>query len=313
MKFNKAYSVKEIATILESPYFGNAEAQLRGINEIHRVEKGDIVFVDHPKYYDKALNSLADGILINKEVEVPEGKGIIVCEDPFASFNKLLNYFSPFQFSEKQHGEDLVVGTHTKIHPSAYIGNGVSIGSNTLIYPNVSIGDNVKIGNNVIIQSGCVIGSNGFYYKNRPDKFDRLLSVGDVIIEDNVEIGANCTIDRGVTASTIIGEGTKIDNLVQIGHDTQIGKKCLIAASCGIAGCVTIGNEVTMWGQVGLTSGITIEDKVVIQAQSGVSKSLAGGQVYFGSPAESARIKLKEMAYLRQLPSLFSKLNTDER
>lgn len=312
MKFVQSKSLEEIASILGSPFKGNANMVISGINEIHRVEVGDIAFVDHPKYYDKALNSAATVVLINKEVDIPEGKGIIVCEDPFKSFNYLLNYFDPFVFPEFQQHPDTRIGNNTKIHPSVAIGRNVSIGDNTLIFPNVTIGDNVTIGNNVIIQPGVVLGSFGFYYKNRPDHFERLNSCGTVIIEDFVEIGANCTIDKGVTAETKIGRGTKIDNLVQIGHDTVIGNKCLIAAGCGIAGCITIGNEVTVWGQVGMSSGISIGDKAVIQGQTGVTKSIEGGKVYFGTPVEESRQKLKEMAMIRRLPSLFEKINSND-
>lgn len=309
MKLNKKHSLEEISKLLSSPFKGDDTVTVTGINEIHRVEIGDIVFVDHPKYYDKALNSLATVVLINKEVDFPKGKGIIICEDPFKSFNFLLNFFNPFSFPEFHQHPNTIIGTNTKIHSSVSIGNNVKIGNNTLIFPNVSIGDDIEIGNNVIIQSGTVIGSFGFYYKNREDHFERLKSAGKVIIEDFVEIGANCTIDKGVTAETRIGKNTVIDNLVQIGHDTIIGNKCLIAAGTGIAGCITIGNAVTIWGQVGMSSGISIGDKAVIQGQTGVTKSIEGGKVYFGTPVEESRAKLKEMALIRRLPSILENLS----
>lgn len=313
MKLDKSYQLSEIGALLDAPYYGSEDLKITGINEIHRVESGDIVFVDHPKYYEKALQSAGSLVLIDKKVDIPDGKGIVVCDDPFKSFNFLLNYFNPFEFSELQQSPSAKIGNNTKIHPSVFIGNNVEIGDNTIIFPNVSILDGVKIGKNVIIQSGCIIGSLGFYYKNRPEHFERLNSCGIVDIKDGVEIGGNCTIDKGVTAVTEIGEGTKIDNLVQIGHDTVIGKKCLIAAQCGIAGCVTIGNEVTIWGQVGMASGITIGDKAILLAQSGISKSLKGGQTYFGSPAEEVRAKYKEMAMIRRLPELLNKKQDNER
>ena len=247
-------------------------------------------------------------MLINKKVDVPAGKGIIICEDPFRSFNFVLTYFNPFQFTEEQQNKDAQIGKGTQVHSSVFIGKNVKIGENTIIFPNVTLLDDVEIGNNVIIQSGCVIGSFGFYYKNRGSFYDRLNSCGSVVIEDEVEIGANCTIDKGVTAATRIGKGTKIDNLVQIGHDTTIGNKCLIAAQCGIAGCVDIEDEVTIWGQVGIASGITIGSKTTIYAQSGVGKSLEGNKVYFGSPVSESRIKFKEMALLKKLPEIYEKL-----
>jgi len=310
MKLGKTYTLSAIASLLDSPFKGNENLGVNGINEIHRVEHGDIVFVDHPKYYDKALNCSASVVLINKEVVVPQGKGIIICDDPFRSFNFVADYFNPFVFSE-QHQEDTEVGSGTKIHPSVSIGRNVKIGKNCLIFPNVSIMDDVTIENNVIIQSGTVIGSFGFYYKNRGTHFDRLNSNGGVLIEKNVEIGANCTIDKGVTAVTTVGEGTKIDNLVQVGHDTYIGKKCLIAAQAGIAGCVKIGDEVTIWGQVGIASGISIGNKTTLYAQSGVGKTLEGNKSYLGSPVDESRAKFKEMAMVRRLPELFSKFNKE--
>jgi UDP-3-O-[3-hydroxymyristoyl] glucosamine N-acyltransferase len=310
MKLGKTYTLSAIASLIDSSFRGDENLSVSGINEIHRVEHGDIVFVDHPKYYDKALNCSASVVLINKEVNIPEGKGIIICEDPFRSFNFILNYFNPFVFSEVQQ-EETEVGAGTKIHPSVSIGRNVKIGKNCLIFPNVSILNDVTIEDNVIIQSGTILGSFGFYYKNRGSHFDRLNSNGSVLIEKNVEIGANCTVDKGVTSVTTIGEGTKIDNLVQIGHDTIIGKKCLIAAQAGIAGCVEIGDEVTIWGQVGIASGISIGSKTILYAQSGVGKTLEGNKTYLGSPVVESRAKFKEMAMIRRLPELFSKFNKE--
>ncbi|MFD2602789.1 MULTISPECIES: UDP-3-O-(3-hydroxymyristoyl)glucosamine N-acyltransferase [Flavobacterium] len=308
MKFPKVYPLKEIAALIECSYVGSDDFPVHGMNEIHVVEPGDIVFVDHPKYYDKALQSAATIVLINKEVECPEGKALLVSDDPFRDFNKLTKHFKPFQSSASSISSSAEIGEGTVIQPNTFVGNNVKIGKNCLIHSNVSIYDNTIIGDNVIIHSGTVLGADAFYYKKRPEGFDQLLSGGRVIIEDNVGIGALCTIDKGVTGDTTIGYGTKIDNQVQIGHDTIIGKKCLIAAQTGIAGCVVIEDEVTFWGQSGTTSGITIGSKAVIQAQSGVGKSLEGGKVYFGSPAEEARSKMKQMAFIKRIPEILEKL-----
>ena len=167
--------------------------------------------------------------------------------------------------------------------------------------PNVVIGDRTKIGNRCIIQSGTVLGGDAFYYRKLPTGYIKMLSVGNVVLEDDVEIGANCTIDRGVTDTTIIGEGTKMDNQIQIGHDTIIGKRCLIASQVGIAGCCNIGNDVTIWGQVGVSSDITVEDGVVILATSGVSKDLKKGKTYFGAPAEEAKEYYKKQVKITRL------------
>jgi UDP-3-O-[3-hydroxymyristoyl] glucosamine N-acyltransferase len=308
MKFPKVYPLKEIAAIISSDYVGADEFPVHGMNEIHVVEPGDIVFVDHPKYYDKALQSAATIVLINKEVECPEGKALLISDDPFRDFNKLTRHFMPFQAAGASVAASAKIGEGTVIQPNSFIGNNVTIGKNCLIHSNVSVYDNTVIGDNVIIHAGTVLGADAFYYKKRPEGFDQLLSGGRVVVKDNVGIGALCTIDKGVTGDTTIGEGTKIDNQVHVGHDTVIGKKCLIAAQTGIAGCVIIEDEVTMWGQVGSTSGITIGARAVIQAQSGISKSLEGGKVYFGSPAEESRQMMKQLANVRKLPEIFEKL-----
>ena len=252
MKFPKVYSLETIATIIGSEYVGDANFPVTGMNEIHVVESGDIVFVDHPKYYDKALNSAATIILINKNVDCPDGKALLISEDPFRDFNKLTKYFKPFQFSNASIATSASIGHGTVIQPNTFIGNHVVIGKNCLIHSNVSIYDHTVIGDNVIIHAGTILGADAFYYKKRAEGFDQLLSGGRVVIEDNVGIGALCTIDKGVTGDTRIGEGTKIDNQVHVGHDTVIGKKCLIASQTGIAGCVIIEDEVTLWGQVGI-------------------------------------------------------------
>lgn len=301
MKFPKIQSLKNIASIINSKYIGEADLPIYGTNEIHRVQKGEIVFVDHPKYYDKALQSNATVILINKEVECPEGKALLISEDPFRDFNKINSYFKKFEIYNQMISNDLEIGRDTIIQPNVFIGKEVKIGKNCIIFPNVIIHDYTEIGDNVIIQSGTVIGGDAFYYKNRGNYYDRLKSFGNVKIENNVEIGSNCCIDRGVTSSTIIGEGSKLDNLIQIGHDTIIGKKCLIASQVGIAGCCIIEDEVTIWGQAGFASSLTIGSKAVILAQSGVSKSLEGGKTYFGYPADEAKKMLKELAKLKRL------------
>ncbi|MFA9189411.1 UDP-3-O-(3-hydroxymyristoyl)glucosamine N-acyltransferase [Flavobacterium sp. FBOR7N2.3] len=308
MKFTRAHSLKEIAALLNCEFVGNEDFQVLGMNEIHVVEKGDIVFVDHPKYYDKALNSAATIVLINKRVDCPEGKALLISEEPFSDFNKLTQHFKPFQFSGVAISPTAVIGEGTVIQPNSFVGNHVVIGKNCLIHSNVSIYDHTVLGDNVIIHAGTILGADAFYYKKRPDGFDQLLSGGRVVIEDNVGIGALCTIDKGVTCDTTIGEGTKIDNQVHVGHDTVIGKKCLIASQTGIAGCVIIEDEVTIWGQVGMTSGITIGSKAVILAQAGVTKSLSGNKVYNGNPAQDSRSFLKQMANIKRIPEILDKV-----
>ena len=301
MRFPQPYTLEQIATIINAKYVGASDFPVLGMNEIHVVQAGDIVFVDHPKYYEKALHSKATIVLINKEVECPEGKALLISDDPFRDFNKLTDFFKPFQKATALIAPSARIGENTVVQPGTFVGNNVVIGNNCRIHSNVSIYDDCVIGDNVTIHAGTVLGADAFYYKKRPEGFDKLKSGGRVVIEDNVDLGALCTIDRGVTGDTTIKKGTKIDNQVHIGHDTVVGEKCLIASQTGIAGCVVIENKVTIWGQVGMTSGITIGEKAVILAQSGISKSLEGGQTYFGYPAGEAREKYKEMSALKQL------------
>ena len=308
MKFPNPHTLKQIATIIGCEYIGADDFPVWGMNEIHVVVKGDIVFVDHPKYYDKALNSKASVVLINKKVECPEEKALLISDDPFRDFNILTNYFKPFEKALNTIATSAVIGRNTVIQPNVFIGNHVTIGDNCLIHANVSIYDNCVIGNNVIIHSGTVLGSDAFYYKNRPEGFDKLISGGRVVLEDDVELGALCTIDKGVTGDTTIKKGTKLDNQVHVGHDTVIGEKCLIASQTGIAGCVIIEDEVTLWGQVGTTSGITIGKKAVIMGQTGVTKSVPGGKSYFGTPIEESREKLKQLANVKKIPAILKNM-----
>lgn len=308
MKFPIPYSLKKIAELVNCKYIGNDDFPVLGMNEIHVVEPGDIVFVDHPKYYEKALNSKATVVLINKEVDCPVGKALLISEDPFSDFNKLTNYFKPFKSSNSQISDSAKIGLNTIIQPNCFIGNNVTMGDNCIIHSNVSIYDDTVIGNNVEIHAGTVLGASAFYYKNRPEGYDQLKSGGRVIIKDNVDIGALCTIDKGVSGDTTIGEGSKLDNHIQVGHDTVIGKNCLIASQTGIAGCVIIEDNVTIWGQVGVKSGITIAKGTVLYAQSGLGHSTDENKTYFGSPAVEAREKYKEMAYIKKLPEIFKKI-----
>lgn len=308
MRFPTPYTLQQIVAIIGCKSVGADDFPVLGMNEIHVVLEGEIVFVDHPKYYDKALASKASIILINKEVVCPEGKALLISDDPFRDFNKLTTFFKPFEKSTISISNSAKIGQNTVIQPNTFIGNNVEIGDNCLIHSNVSIYDNCVIGNDVIIHAGTVLGSDAFYYKNRPEGFDKLKSGGRVVLEDNVEIGALCTLDKGVTGDTLVKKGSKLDNQVHVGHDTIIGEKCLIASQVGIAGCVIIEDEVTLWGQVGTNSAITIGKKAVIMGQTGVTKSVAGGKSYFGTPIEESREKLRQLAYVKKIPAILKKL-----
>ena len=312
MKFPTPVSVAWVAELIHAQIIGDDTSQAFGINEIHKVENGDLCFVDHPKYYSTCLNSAASHIIINtKDVDVPEGKNLLVVAEPFEAYLAIVNHFRPFHPAKNLISETAVIGERTVVMPNVFIGKDVKIGTDCIIHPNVTIMDYTEIGNNVVIQSSTVIGSDAFYYntkKNRETWYKKMQSCGNVIIEDDVEIGAGCTIDRGVTASTRIGRGTKIDNLVHIGHDTDVGRNCLFAGQVGIAGACVIEDGVTLWGQVGVSKTLTIGKNVTVYAQSGVAASLEGNKVYFGSPVVDAKEKKKELVWIRRIPEIWEKL-----
>ena len=323
MKFSTPQKINELAKLIGAELVGNSKLLVQGINELNVVEEGDIAFVDHPKYYDKTINSKATAIIINKKSDCPAGKALLVSDDPFRDFNKITTHFSS-RSSLLQQGEgkglpagqagmraispSAIIGKNTSIFPNVFIGDNVTIGNNCIIHPNVSIYDNCIIGNNVILHSGVVIGADAFYYKKRPTGYDRLLSVGRTVLEDNVEIGALSSIDRGVTGETVIGKGTKIDNHVMVGHDTKVGKNCLFASQVGISGACVIEDDVILWGQVGVPSKIRIGKGAVLLGQSAPAKDVEGGKTYLGSPADESMKKFRELAMIRKLPEIFSKI-----
>lgn len=311
MRFTSAVSIQWIAEFINAELIGNTNGEATGINEIHKVEEGDLVFVDHPKYYDKCIHSAASFIIINKAVDVPTGKALLVVDQPFEAYTAIIKHLRPFVPSSKAISDTAQIDETTYIAPNVFVGNHVVVGKNCVIHPNVTILDHCVIGDNVIIQSGTVIGSDAFYYNTKKDRevwYKKMISCGRVVIENDVEIGAGCTIDRGVSHDTLIGCGTKMDNMVHIGHDTIIGKNCLFAAQVGIAGATTIEDGVVLWGQVGVSKTLTIGANAVVYAQSGVPASLEGGKVYFGSPVEEASAKMKELVWIKRIPELWKKV-----
>jgi UDP-3-O-[3-hydroxymyristoyl] glucosamine N-acyltransferase len=308
MKFPSPVTLKELAELTQTRIIGNGDMLVSGINEIHKVESGDITFVDHPKYYDKALGSSASFVIINRDVPAPKGKALLFAEDPFSVYIAIVKKFRTFVASKEAISQTAVIGNGTIIQPGVFIGENVKIGKNCILHSNVSIYDHCEIGDEVIIHANTVIGADAFYFKRRPEGYDKMLSCGRVLIHNRVEIGASCTIDKGVSGDTIIGEGSKLDNQVHVGHDTVIGKNCLFAAQVGIAGVVTIEDDVILWGQVGVQKDLTIGKGAVVLGQSGVPKSIEGGKTYFGSPIQEAREKMKELALMKQMPQIIEKL-----
>ncbi|MEO9531163.1 MAG: UDP-3-O-(3-hydroxymyristoyl)glucosamine N-acyltransferase [Crocinitomicaceae bacterium] len=307
MILEQSLTLKELASFLNCEFIGNENLVVSGVNEMHNPKPGDVVYVDNAKSLEKAIHSPANVILYDKPINTAHHKGVLLSKNAFSDFNKIIAHFFP-DSSWSIKSEENEIDASARIAPNVSIGNNVKIAADVIIHPGAVIGDNTVIKEGVIIGPNSVIGYDAFYYKKSEGKYSRLLSCGGTVIEKDVEIGALTTIDRGVTGWTIIGEGTKIDNQVHVGHDTVIGKHCLLAANVGISGCVVIEDNVTLWGQVGVISDIKIGKGSVVQGQSGVSRSLDAEGTYFGSPASEVRKVLREMAAVRKLPSILESL-----
>ena len=302
MKFDKPIPIQKIADRLKAGIIGDNTLNALGINEIHHVKAGDITFSDVKKYFEKALNSAATFVILNEKPDsIPEGKVVLIHPQPFEAYDSLVRHQRPFDPLSIEVADSAAIHPNVILEPNVVIGNHVRIGSGSYIQANAVIHDFTVIGKNVTIGAGALIGTDAFYFKRNTEGYKKWRSGGRVVIEDNVDIGAGCTINKGVSSDTIIGEGTKIDCQVHIGHDAQIGKNCLIAAQVGISGNTVVEDEVVIYGQVGVAQNLKIGKKAVILAKSGVSKDLAGDKTYFGYPAQEVREAYKELAILRQL------------
>ena len=305
MKLPQPIPVKEIAAKIGAKLLGDDSLLATGINEIHKVEDGDITFSDVAKYFKRSLDSAATIIILNEKVKPPKGKAVLLCDDPFAAYNSLVTEYRPFRPLTAQVSESAVVHPSAIIEPNVVIGHQVRIGAYSYIQANAYIGDHTVIGEHVTIQAGAIIGTDAFYYQRREEGYAKWRSGGRVVIEDRVEIGAGCTINKGVSGDTIIGEGSKLDCQVHIGHGVVIGKNCLLAGQVGVGGKTVIEDNVVLYGQVGVIQRVRIGRDAVVLAGAGVSKSLEGGKVYFGAPASEAPTKYREIAALRHLPEFF--------
>jgi UDP-3-O-[3-hydroxymyristoyl] glucosamine N-acyltransferase len=308
MKLTNPIPAGQVAQWANAEIIGDDTIPVRGLNEIHNVEEGDITFVDHEKYYDFTLRSKATVILINKKLEAIPGKVLLYTDNPFVAYNNLAQRFKPEQRSQNNIGTTTVIGEGTYIYPNAFIGEQVTIGRNCVIHPNATIYPYTQIGDNVIVHANCTIGGDAFYYKRYKTHYDKMHTAGRVVLCDNVEIGAGTTIDAGVSSDTVIGKGTKLDDQVHIGHDVKIGEHCIIAAQVGIAGNTRIGNRVTLYGKVAVNKNITIGDDAIVMATSAVPNNLEGGKTYIGYPAVEARTFAKQVAVIKKLPELWEKL-----
>ncbi len=298
MDFARPYTLAALARRYGAAYEGPAELILTGINEIHKVQAGDLTFADIDKYAGRALRSAASAVILPAlPAKRPAGKGVLVAADPFALYNRIIKDHLPYGFSFEGKAS---VGPGTRIHPGAVIADDVVIGENCIIYPNVTVYPGVRLGSRVIVHAGAVLGGDALYYKRYSDRYEKMISAGRLLIEDDVEIGALCSIDRGVSGDTVIGEGTKIDAHVHVGHGTTIGRRVLIVAHTAIGGKSVIGDNVTLLGQVGVAKETVIEDGVTVLSRSGVHGRLRAGKTYWGSPAMEASEARRVYAAMRR-------------
>jgi UDP-3-O-[3-hydroxymyristoyl] glucosamine N-acyltransferase len=306
MQFPQPIPIKEIAASIQAEIIGDDQVLALGINEIHQVRPGDITFVDVKKYFDKSLKSAASIVILNERVPAPEGKTLLLCAEPFKAYNDLVLAHRPHQPLTQAISPLANIDPTAIIEPNVVIGPYVTIGANSHLQAGVIIHEHTIIGKNVTVQSGAIIGTEAFYFKRTPEGYTKWRSGGRVILEDNSDIGPGCTINKGVSGDTIIGEGSKLDSQVHIGHDVVIGKRCLLAGQVGVGGNTILGDDVVVYGQAGIAQNLKIGDKAIISAKAGVSKDLEGGKLYFGTPASEARAAYRELAALRHLPDFLA-------
>lgn len=324
-------TLKEIAELVGGELSGDGNIVIAGVGGLTEAEKGEITFLASARYRNQVSKTKASAIIVGEEVELPEIPSIRT-KNPYLAFVQVMKVLVPpkklptgidktsILGKGVKLGKDVAIGAYvvigngvvigdkTVIFPGTYIGDKAVIGEDVLIYPNVTVREEVIIGDNVIIYPGAVIGSDGFGYVTEKGKHHKIPQVGIVEIENGVEIGANVTIDRATLGKTLIGEGTKIDNLVQIGHNVKIGKNCLIVSQVGISGSTVIGDNVILAGQAGLVSHITVGDNAIVGAQAGVTKSVPANTTVSGYPAREHRIAQKINAQLVRLPKLFEEI-----
>jgi UDP-3-O-[3-hydroxymyristoyl] glucosamine N-acyltransferase len=329
--------LREINEFLGGSLTGDGSVIISGIKGIKEAGEGDITFLANPKYLPFLKETKASAVIVSEEVESSPVPTIKV-KDPYLGFLKVMKVFNPPQkytaglisptavvspdatLADDVHvGEQVVIeggvkiGNGTVIRPGCFIGEGSEIGANCLLHPRVTVMHRSKIGSNVVIHSGVVIGSDGFGFARQEGIYQKIPQAGNVVIEDQVEIGANVTIDRATMGSTVIGRGTKIDNLVQVGHNVIIGENTVIAAQVGISGSVKIGKGCTLAGQVGIAGHLEIGDNVTIAAQSGIHKSLPGGSTVLGSPAREIQKERRITAIVSRLPDMVRKIRKLEK
>ena len=324
-------SVDEIAALVNGRIVGNCSRMLQGVASLAESTESDVAFLGNDKYREQVPNSRAGVVLVPENyTEAPaEGRAWIVCQDPSNAFTAVILAFTPppVKYAPGIHASAVIadgvnvpaschigagavieagatIGEETVILPNVYIGRDTQVGAGCLFYPNVVIRERCIIGNRVILHPGVVIGADGFGYKSGPAGHEKIPQVGIVQLDDDVEIGANSTVDRARFGRTWIQAGTKIDNLVQVGHNVEIGRACILVAQSGVAGSTHIGNGVILAGQAGVSGHLRIGDGTIVMAQSGITKDTMPGSVLMGTPAVDRRAFAKEKMLLKQLEAL---------
>ena len=329
------FTAAQIASFINGKIIGDETATISGVSPIESGEKGHLSFVAQERFADHIETSACSVLIVSEKLLTKESypTTVIAVEDAYLSFQVLMNLYNEMKgrksgieegavFHETAKvGENVYVGAFTcvsekvkigddsQIYPQVFIGKNVKIGKNCIIYSGVRIYDYCVIGDHCIVHSNTVIGSDGFGFQPTKDGYQKIPQLGNVVLEDDVEIGANCTIDRGTIGSTVIGEGTKIDNLIQIAHNVKIGRNNVIAAQAGIAGSTVIGDWNQIGGQVGIVGHITIGNQVKIQAQSGVNSSAKDNEILYGSPAINASEYRRNYVHFRNFSQIVKRIN----
>ena len=329
------FTAEQIANVIGGRVEGNKDAKVHTFAKIEEATEGAISFLSNPKYTQYLYNTKSSIVIVNEDLELEKDVDatLIRVKNAYESIAKLLQiyeaskpkktgvapqayiapsaklgnncYVGPFAYV----GEGAEIGDGCQIYPHAVIGDNVKVGTNCIFYPNTTIYQGCKIGNNVTIHAGSVIGADGFGFAPGADGYDKIPQIGIVVIEDNVEIGANTCVDRSTMGATVIHKGVKLDNLVQVAHNVEIGENTVMSAQVGIAGSTKVGSWCMFGGQVGLAGHITIGDKTFLGAQSGVPGSLKGGEELIGTPPMNPRAYFKSQAIFRRLPDMYKDLN----
>lgn len=329
------FSAKQIAEYIQGVVVGDEQATVQTFAKIEEGMPGAISFLANPKYESYIYETQSSIVLVNKDFQ-PEKEvkaTLIKVDNAYESIAKLLTLYEmskpkkrgidplasiapTAQIGENVYiapyaviGEGAVIGDNTQIHANTVIGDHAKVGSNCIIYPNVTVYHECRVGNNAILHAGCVIGADGFGHAPAADGYEKIPQIGIVILEDNVEVGANTCIDRATMGATIIRKGVKLDNLIQIAHNVEVGSNTVMASQCGIAGSTKIGEWCMFGGQVGAAGHIKIGDRLNVGAQAGIAGNVKGGQTVIGSPAIDARIFARSSAVFKKLPEMYTTLN----